>query len=114
MAKILTAENASESQNRKPPRAQSMQREKDNRILSDLCGSKLSLDRRRFLLRPVDLCSLQPVRVIDINRLPLSVEIDCSNSALAVAITCGLDSTKGQMHLGANGRRVDVSDAGVQ
>src|SRR5437868_14925562 len=67
-----------------------------------------------LLLRPVDLRPLQAVRVIHVNRLPLRVEIDRAYAAFTMAVTGSLHATERQVHFGADGGCVDVSDTGFQ
>src|SRR5579863_10173568 len=88
-------------------------------VLRVLCGfgeRRRTNDRRptTVLIYPVDLRLLQFVGVIDVNRLPLGVEIDRSKSAFAVSITGGLHPTKRQVNFGADGWRVNIRNSGVQ
>src|ERR1017187_1957058 len=62
----------------------------------------------------VDLRLLQLVRIVDVNRLPLGVEVDGANSAFAMTVPGRLGSTEGQVYLGADGRSVDVGNSGIQ
>src|SRR5256885_13452497 len=66
------------------------------------------------LLRVVDLRALQLIGVVDVQRLPLGVEVDGGDGCLAMAIAGLLGAAKGQMRLGPNGRRIDINDAGEQ
>src|SRR5438477_6159331 len=66
------------------------------------------------LLRTINLRALQPVRVVHVHGFPLGVKIDCTNAALAVSVPRGLHPSEGQVHLGADGGRIDVSDARMQ
>src|SRR5271170_1588826 len=79
---------------------------------SDFNGTVLTTCRR--LVCSVDLGLLQFVRVIDVDGLPLGVEVDRANAAFAVAVAGGFGAAEGQMHFGADGGRVDVGDAGVE
>src|SRR5713226_8915551 len=64
--------------------------------------------------RRVDLCALQPVGEVHVNRLPLRIEVDGGNAGLAVAVAGLLGAPEGQMRFRANGGRVDVDDPGVE
>src|SRR5437660_11109708 len=65
------------------------------------------------LLRIIDLRPLQPVGIIHINGLPLGVELNGSQPALAMSIACGFGASERQRHLGADGGRVDIGYAGI-
>src|SRR5215469_6099991 len=62
----------------------------------------------------VDLCLLQLVGVIDVDRLPLRVEIDRADAALAMPVAGSLHPAEGQVHLSPDRRRVDIGDARVK
>src|SRR5260221_1997636 len=64
------------------------------------------------LLR-VDLGTLQRSGVVDIDRLPLAGDVDAGHTRFAVTIARLFHSAERQMHLGADGRRVDIKDACV-
>src|SRR5215831_11378285 len=61
------------------------------------------------LLCVVDLRALELVAVVDVDGLPGREEVDGS-VAFAVAVAGGFHSAEGQMHLSADGGRVDVGD----
>src|SRR5215471_138500 len=61
----------------------------------------------------INLGPLQPVRVVNVNRFPLGVEINCANSAFAMPVSRGLDAAEGEMHLCSDGRRIYIRDAGI-
>ncbi len=66
------------------------------------------------LIFAINLGLLQLVRIVDVNRFPLRVEVDGANPALAVAVASRFGTAERQMHLGADGGGVDVSDARIQ
>src|ERR1051326_7046718 len=66
------------------------------------------------LLASVNLGLLQTVRVIHIHRLPLGIEINGAGAAFAMSVAGGFGAAEGKMDFGADRRRIDVSDAGVQ
>src|ERR1700691_1462126 len=80
-------------------------------ITSSACGSRRGYS---LLVFPVDLRLLQLVRIVDVDGLTFRIEIDRSDAALAVAVPCCFGASKGQIHFGADGGRVDVGDAGIQ
>jgi len=57
---------------------------------------------------------LQRVGVIDVDSFPLGVEVDGADAAFAVSIARGLGAAEGQVDFGADGRSVDVGDAGFE
>src|SRR5271165_2188982 len=63
------------------------------------------------LFRPINLCALQLVGVIHVDRLPLGIEINRTDTAFTMAIAGGFHAAEWQMHLRADRGRVDVSDA---
>src|SRR5258708_30710097 len=66
------------------------------------------------LLRPVDLRLLQRVGVIHVDGLPLGVEVNCADAALAMAVARCLGSAEGQVNFSADGWSIDVGDAGFK
>src|SRR5215471_18675042 len=70
-----------------------------------------SQDRSRLFR--IDLRALQLIRIVDVDRLPLCIKVDSAQSAFAMPVARGLGPAERQVHLGADGRRVYVSDAGV-
>src|SRR6266404_1892678 len=74
----------------------------------------LPLTVRRDSLGVVDLGALQLVRVVDVESLPLRVEVDGGDGCFAVAVAGFLGAAEGQMRFGADRGGVDVNDAGVQ
>src|ERR1019366_6131574 len=66
------------------------------------------------LLRPVDLRLLQLVGVIHVDGLPLGVEINRADAPLAMAVAGGLGAAEGQMDFCADGRGIDIGDAGLE
>src|ERR1700758_1593472 len=66
------------------------------------------------LVFAVDLRFLQFIGVVDIDRLPLGVEVNRADAALAVSVASGFGTAEGQMDLRANRRGIDVGDAGIQ
>src|SRR5579864_9687234 len=66
------------------------------------------------LFWPVNLRFLQLVRIIHVDGLPLGIKINGAQAAFAVAVARLLDAAKGQVHLGADGGRVDVGNARFQ
>src|ERR1019366_9110879 len=66
------------------------------------------------LVDPVDLRLLQLVGVIHVNGFPLGVGINGADAAFAMAVAGGFGPAEGQVHFRANGRSVDVGDAGLE
>src|SRR5208337_4511817 len=64
-------------------------------------------------LRIIDLGALELVGVIDVDGFPCGEEVEGAE-AFAVAVAGVLDAAEGQMHLGTDGGRVDVGDAGFE
>src|SRR5260370_40147210 len=62
----------------------------------------------------IDLCALELVGIVDVNRLPFREEIDGSNGGFAVAVAGLLRAPEGQVGLGADRRRVHVDNSGVE
>src|SRR6478672_4411530 len=70
------------------------------------CGPRVLCGEPRLVF-PVDLRFLQLVGVIDVDRLPLRVEVDCADAALAVSVASGLGTAEGQMDLRTDRGRID-------
>src|SRR5260370_14683830 len=66
------------------------------------------------LLRPIDLRLLERVGVIHIDRLPLGVKVNRADAALAMAVARCLRAAEREVNFGADGRSVDVGDAGFE
>ena len=66
------------------------------------------------LLVVVDLSALQLVGIIDVHGLPLSEEIDRSDSCFAVPVTGLFGAAEGQVSLRTNGRRIYVDNSCVE
>src|SRR5260370_3950139 len=62
----------------------------------------------------IDLCALELVGIVDVNRLPFREEIDGGNGGFAVAVASLLRASEGQVGLGADRRRVHVDNSGVE
>src|SRR6516225_12094485 len=71
------------------------------------CGANL-------LLRSIDMRLLQLVGIVHVHRLPLGIELDCADAALAMTIARGLHSAKWKVYFRADGRSIDVRNAGIQ
>src|SRR3954462_13333955 len=85
-------------------------------IDAGICANTVtrSPDGRITLFSGIDLGPLQAVGIVHVDRLPLRIEVDRSDSSLAMSITSGFGTAKRKMHFRANRRSVDVGDAGVQ
>src|SRR5690554_2052380 len=68
---------------------------------------------RDFLLVVVDLGALELAREVDVDRLPLGVEIDRGGAGLAVPVAGALGTTEGEVNLCPCRAGVDVENAGV-
>src|SRR5438270_9755939 len=69
-----------------------------------------------FRLLEVDLINLRPLElaaVVHVNALPLGEDVQDLRAGLAVAVARGLRAAEGQVDFRADGRGVDVEDAGV-
>src|SRR5690242_11045499 len=64
-------------------------------------------------IRVVNLRPLQLVRIVDIERLPLGIEINGRNRRLAVTVAGLLCAAERQVRLRSDGRRIHIDDAGV-
>src|SRR5207245_4793878 len=62
----------------------------------------------------VDLRLLELARKVHVDGLPLREDVEAGDPRLAVAVARILDAAEGQVHLGADRRRVDVEDAGLE
>ncbi len=65
-------------------------------------------------LSPINLRSLQSIRIIHVYRFPLTVKINGADSAFAMAVACGFYPAERQMNFGADRGSVDVGDPGVK
>src|SRR5277367_353610 len=70
--------------------------------------------RLLFLLSAVDLRLLQGVGVIDVDGLPLGVEIDRADAAFAMSIAGGLGAAEWQVNFCADRGGIDIGDARLQ
>src|SRR5687768_9844952 len=61
----------------------------------------------------VYLRALQLAAVVDVDALPLGEDVEDLRAGLAVAVPRRLGAAEGEVDLGADGRGVDVEDAGV-
>src|SRR5581483_5798619 len=66
------------------------------------------------LFSGVDLRALQLVGVIDVDRLPLGVEINRADATFAMAVAGGFHSAERQVHFRADRGSIDISDAGIE
>src|ERR687896_1902783 len=66
------------------------------------------------LLGRVDLCLLQPARVVDVDGLPLGEDVERGLAGLTVPVPRVLRAAERQVHLGPDRPGVDVRDAGLQ
>src|SRR5580692_10833497 len=66
------------------------------------------------LVGVVDLGALQAIGIIDVERLPLGVEIESGHAGFTVAVAGILDSAEWQMRFGADRGRVHVDDSGFE
>src|SRR5207302_9230920 len=62
----------------------------------------------------VNLGALQAIGVVDVERLPLGIEVQRRIARLAMAVAGLFCASKGQMDLRPNGRRVYVDNSGMQ
>src|SRR2546423_1355473 len=84
--------------------------------------SNYKLNPESYILNPalanstgdgVDLCALQLAGIIDVNGFPFREDVEHLRAAFAVAVAGRLRAAERQMDFGADGRRVDVEDAGL-
>src|SRR3712207_1644671 len=61
----------------------------------------------------VYLRALELAAVVHVDRLPLGEDVQDLRAGLAVAVARGLRAAEGEVDFGADGRGVDVEDAGV-
>src|SRR5258708_3661224 len=66
------------------------------------------------VIRSINLCALQAVLVVDIERLPFRVEVDGGRSSFAVAVAGVLGSSKRKLNFSADCGRIHVDNAGFE
>src|SRR5580658_6456301 len=76
-------------------------------------NSSLTPNLAGLLFGVVDLGALQAVTVVNVDGLPLGVEIQCCFARLTMAVAGVLDSAEGQMRFGADRGRVDVHNSSL-
>src|ERR1700687_256800 len=87
---------------------------RDDKAETNLGALRVSERLACLLLRLIDLRLLERVGVIHIDRLPLGVKVNRADAALAMAVAGGLRAAEREVNFGADGRSIDVSDAGLQ
>src|SRR5207253_5200821 len=76
--------------------------------------SRPSCPSRASEISSVNLRALEPSAEIDVHRFPFREDVERGRARFAMAVAGCLRATEGQMHFGADGRRVDVKDPGVE
>src|SRR5438552_13107017 len=73
-----------------------------------------SRSRRRLrALRRIDLRALKLARVIDVDRLPLGVDVERGAAGLTMTVAGRLHTAERELDLRTDGARVDVDDPGL-
>src|SRR5580700_3665005 len=68
----------------------------------------------RYVLRIINLRALQPIRIINVNRLPLRIKIQRRFARFAMPVAGIFDPAKRQMRFRTNRRRVHINNPGLQ